>query len=119
MKTADFRDMLQSSPVRKVTNISKTTVASTSWAYIVMMGAAGFSGISICIHQQIILCSPNLTVFLLCNSFSSSLPCYQIVSSSNFFYSGNIKSVLLHINNYDFVKHNSEQTLRTTTIYFI
>jgi len=35
------------------------------------------------------------------------------------FYSGNIKSVLLHMNNYGFVKHNSEQTLRTTTIYFI
>jgi len=50
MKTADFREMLQSSPVRKVTSDSKTTVASTSWASIVTMGAAGFSGTSVCIH---------------------------------------------------------------------
>jgi len=35
------------------------------------------------------------------------------------FYSDNIKSVLLHMNIYGFMKHNSEQTLRTTKVYFI
>lgn len=119
MKTADFRDMLQSSPVKNLTSIAKTTVASISCASIVMRGAAGFSGTSAHIHQQIILVPKFNTISSLQQLLKQSTMLPNSKQFNFLFYSSNIKSVLLHTNNYGFVKHNSEQTLRTTTIYFI